>query len=97
MRVRGWSFAPSVLYHYHHYLIPMVMAKPQPGSFMPAYLNIWTRLRSRHVFAFHVSLPVGDISTFLVIAHSPDTIIPPQNKPQPLGSVGIVHNRGLLI
>ena len=69
----------------------------QAGSYMPAYLNIWTRLRSRHVFTFHVSLPVGNILTFFAIAHSPDTIIPPQNKPPPLGHVGIVHNRGLLI
>ena len=89
MRVQGLSFAPSVLYHYRHYLIPVVMAKPQTGSFMPVYLNVWTRFRSRHVFVIHVLLRVGDISTFLAIAHSADTVISPRNKPQPLGSVGI--------
>ena len=87
MKNPAWSLAPGL----------KSGGNDQAGSSMPAYFNILAYLCSRHVFTFHVSLPVGDILTFFVIAHSPDTIIPPQNKPPPLGHVGIVHNRGLLI
>ena len=34
--------------------------------FMPAYFNILAYLCSRHVFAFHVSLPVSDIWQLLI-------------------------------
>ena len=95
MRVRGWWFAPSVLCHYHPFFNPVVMAKPALSCRLTSIFG--------HVCVPATSLPSTchyPLAIFLHFWQSPIHLtlsFPPRNKPQPLGHVGIVHNRGLLI